>query len=94
MSHVLIRLTTQDYAKWKPVFDEYASVRRTSGSHGGQLFRNADSPNEVLVLWDWDSRKNAQDFFTSPALRETMQKAGVTGRPDVYYLDEGERVAI
>lgn len=94
MSNILLRLSVADYAKWKPVFDEYASVRKTSGSRGGRLFRNADNPNEVLILWDWDTRENAQAFFTSQGLRETMQRAGVTGRPDVYYLDEVERVAV
>ena len=94
MSNILLRLSVADYAKWKPVFDEYASVRKTSGSRGGSLFRNADNPNEVLILWDWDTRANAQAFFTSQDLRETMQRAGVTGRPDVYYLDEVERVAV
>ena len=94
MSNILLRLSVADYAKWKPVFDEYASVRKTGGSRGGRLFRNADNPNEVLILWDWDTRANAQAFFTSQDLRETMPRAGVTGRPDVYYLDEVERVAV
>jgi len=94
MSHVLVRIPTQDYAKWKPVFDEYASVRQTSGSKGGRIFRNADNPNEVLILWDWATMANARAFFTSPGLREVMQKAGVAGRPDVYYLDEVEHVTV
>ena len=40
MSQILIRLSVQDYAKWRPVFDDYAAVRQTSGSRGGQLLRN------------------------------------------------------
>jgi heme-degrading monooxygenase HmoA len=94
MKQILIRLTVQDYTKWKPVFDDYASVRKTSGSHGGRLFRNADNPNEVLVLWDWGDLESGRQFFQSQGLRETMQRAGVTGRPEVYYLDEVEHVAV
>ena len=94
MAQILIRVPTQEYAKWRPVFDDYAKVRQTGGSHGGRLFRNADNPNDVFVLWDWDTMENARQFFTSPGLRETMQKAGVTGRPDVYYLDLVEKLTV
>ena len=41
MPYVLVRHKIEDYAKWKPVFDEDATARRASGSKGGQLFRNA-----------------------------------------------------
>jgi heme-degrading monooxygenase HmoA len=93
MQHVLIRLTVADYAKWKPVFDEYKSVRKTSGSQGGRLFRSKDNANEVSILWEWDTLDNARQFFTSQDLRETMQRAGVTGLPEVYYLDEVEHLS-
>ena len=94
MANVLIHLNVQDYAQWKPVFDSVASTRQASGSRGGDLYHAAGNPNEVLVLWDWDSLDNARKFFTSAALREAMQKAGVIGPPSVYYLDEIEKVAV
>ena len=79
MTHVLIRVPTQEYAKWRPVFDEYTSVRKDSGSHGGTLYRSADNPNEVFIMWNWESLETAKHFFQSLGLRETMQRAGVTG---------------
>jgi heme-degrading monooxygenase HmoA len=94
MSYPLIRLNVKDYAAWRTVFDEYASTRRTSGSHGGQLFRSAADPNEVLVLWEWDSLEAARAFFQSADLRETMQKAGVQGKPEVLFLEEVEYVTV
>jgi hypothetical protein len=46
------------------------------------------------VLWDWGDLESGRQFFQSQGLRETMQRAGVTGRPEVYYLDEVEHVAV
>jgi heme-degrading monooxygenase HmoA len=90
----MIRLTVADYERWKPVFDEYGAVRGKSGSQGGQLFRNADNAHEVLVLWKWTNQEQARAFFQSSGLRETMQQAGVTGRPEVVYLEAIEQLAV
>jgi heme-degrading monooxygenase HmoA len=58
------------------------------------MFRSADNPNDVLILWKWDSVEQARAFAETPDLRETMQKAGVTGRPDLYFLEEIEEVPV
>ena len=94
MAHFIIRHKVEDFAKWKPVFDAHSAVRKPAGSHGGRLFRNADNPNELIIVWDWDSLDNARTFAASPDLRETMQKAGVADMPDVWFLEEIERVKV
>jgi heme-degrading monooxygenase HmoA len=94
MSHFIVRHKVEDYAKWKKVFDEHSTTRKTSGSKGGRLFRNADNPNEVIVLWDWEDLDQARQFAHSPDLRETMERAGVADRPDIYFLEEAERVSV
>ena len=94
MANILIRIPTKDYAAWRPVFDTFALMRKSTGSQGGDLYRNAENPDEVFILWDWDNLDNGRKFFQSQELREGMQRAGVTGRPDVYYLEEIESVAV
>jgi heme-degrading monooxygenase HmoA len=89
MPYILVRHKVKDYAKWKPVFDGH-TFRKTSGSQGGQLFRTAGDPNELVVLMKWDSLDKAQAFAQSDSLRETMEKAGVADHPDVYFLEEIE----
>ena len=91
MPYVLVRHEVQDYAKWKPVFDEHGASRKANGSKGGSLFRNADNPNEVVILLEWDSLENVRRFTQSDDLRQAMERAGVTDRPDIYFLDEVER---
>jgi heme-degrading monooxygenase HmoA len=91
MPYVLVRSKIEDYAKWKSVFDEHGATRKASGSKGGYVFRNADDPNELMVLLEWDDLAKAHQFAQSDDLRERMQRAGVTDRPDIYFLDEASR---
>ena len=94
MAQFIVRHKVQDYNKWKPVFDEHSTTRKAAGSKGGRLYRNAENPLELIILWDWDTLENAQKFGHSPDLRETMMRAGVADQPDVFYLDEIERLAV
>ena len=91
MPYILVRAKFEDYAKWKPVFDEHGATRKASGSKGGYVFRNADDPNELVVLLEWDDLAKARQFAQSDDLRAAMQRAGLTDRPDVYFLDEAGR---
>jgi heme-degrading monooxygenase HmoA len=90
MAFVLLRGKVQDYARWKPTFDEHGATRKAAGSKGARVFRSADNPNEVIILMEWDQLKNARQFTQSEDLKKTMEKAGVVGKPDVYFLEEVE----
>jgi heme-degrading monooxygenase HmoA len=94
MPYMLVRHKVEDYERWKPVFDEHATVREQSGSMGGRLWRSADDPNEVVILFEWDNMENARRFYSSDDLRETMQRAGVVDQPDIYTLEEVEQLRV
>lgn len=47
-------------------------------------------PNEIVILFEWDSLEKARKFAQSEDLRKTMQRAGVIDKPDLYFLDEVE----
>jgi heme-degrading monooxygenase HmoA len=91
MPYLLVRHKVEDYERWKPIFDEYGTFREQTGSQGGRLWRNADDPNETLILFEWDSIENAQRFTDSDSLREAMQRSGVADQPDAYFLEEVEQ---
>jgi heme-degrading monooxygenase HmoA len=57
-----------DYAKWKPVFDADSVNRQANGSRGGQLFRNASDPNELVILFDWEDLEKTRQFAQSEDL--------------------------
>lgn len=88
MTYVLVRLTVQDLAKWKPVFEEAMELRKNFGSKGVRAFSKADNPNEVLILGEYEDLERARQLFQSQEFREATQRAGVTGQPDVSFLNE------
>ena len=84
--HVLVRHKVADFAKWKLVYDAHLSARQKAGLKEEHLFRNADDPNEVLLLFSMEDLDKAKAFTASNDLRQTMEKSGVSDKPDVYFL--------
>jgi len=94
MPHVLVRHKVEDFARWKPHFDQHGDARKAGGCKGARVFRNAGNPNETIVLLEWDNLDNARRFAESDDLRATMQRAGVADQPDVYFLEEVQAVPV
>lgn len=94
MPYVIFRGKVEDYAKWKLVFDTGGADRQAGGSKGGQLFRSASDPNEIFALFEWDDLENARQFSHNEKLIADMQKGGVLGAPDTYFLEEVEHLSV
>jgi len=86
--HMLIRHKVADFAKWKPVYDAHEPSRQNAGLKEEHLLRNADDPNEVILLFSTEDLDKAKAFTASDDLRQAMQKAGVSDKPDVYFLKD------
>ena len=84
--HMLIRHKVADFAKWKPVYDAHLPARQGAGLKEEYLFRNAEDPNEVLLLFSMEDVDKAKAFAASDDLREAMKKARVSDKPDLYFL--------
>ena len=89
ISYVIVKHTVADYGRWKTIFDADGANRQAAGSKGGQVFRSADDPNEVVILFAWDL-ETARLFSQREELRAMMQEAGVLGPPEIYFLEEIE----
>ena len=94
MPYMLVRHKVGDIAKWRPAFDEHASVRREAGFRGAQIFKNVDDPHEVITLFEVQDVERAREFCRSEDLRRVMQRAGVTDRPDVFLLEEEGKTTV
>ncbi len=90
MPYLLIRHKVKDFSKWVPLFDGDSGRREAVGSMRGRLFRNADNPNDVLELLEWDDLKKARQFAQSEELHRTMKLAGVLEVPEICFLQEAE----
>ena len=88
MAHVLVRLKVGDYAVWKKVFEEAGQLRKAYGSKGVRFFRNLEDANEVVILNEYSSSDRARELFQSEEFREATKRAGVSGPPQVTFLDE------
>ena len=90
MVYVVLDYKVEDYAKWKPAFDNYGAARNKAGSKGGKLFQYLDDKNHVCMLFEWDSKENATKFFASDETKKIQKGAGVVGTPMIVYLDKIE----
>jgi quinol monooxygenase YgiN len=88
MASILIQHKVKDFAEWKKAFDSNLGLRTSSGELSVQVFRDASDPNSLTVLNKWNSMENAQKFAHSPELKAAMEKAGVVGPPNVFFLNE------
>ena len=52
MPYLLERHKVRDYDRWREVFDADAGDRAGAGCRGARIFRNADDPEEVVVLFE------------------------------------------
>ncbi len=91
MVYIHVQHTVEDYAKWKEGFDTHAAARQAAGATDeAYVMCNVDNPNEITVVLGWSDLEKARAFTQSASLKEAMQKAGVTGPPDVRFLEAAE----
>jgi quinol monooxygenase YgiN len=88
MTNVLIKHKVNDFPAWKTAFENFAATRKAGGEQSFRVMQTADDPNDLILLFEWDSVDNARRFLNSNELKETMDKAGVAGLPEVQFLDE------
>jgi hypothetical protein len=86
---LLLQHTVRDYDAWKPVFDEHEDVRAKYGATGHTIYRDADKPNDLTILMQFESRERAEGLMRDPSLAEAMKRGGVVSKPRATWLDEG-----
>jgi hypothetical protein len=88
MTHIIVKHKVNDYPAWKDAFDNFVDFRKSSGEKSYRIFQPGDNTNDLTVLFEWDTRKNAENFFASSELKSAMQRAGVAGEPEIRFLNE------
>jgi len=90
--YTLAKIKIRDYAKWKHVFDDLSAVRKAYGAKKGFPFQEADSPNEVTVLIEWDNLESAHKYYRSDEMTEKALQGSGTKEIEIYFLNEVEHV--
>jgi hypothetical protein len=91
MPYLLERHKVRDYDRWREVFDADAGGREAAGCRGARIFRDADDPETVLVLFEWDDLGRARGRIDSANLGRKFDEAGVgggIGRTEFHLLEE------
>jgi hypothetical protein len=88
MVRLLVRHAVADYAAWRRVYDDFDVRRSAMGVTGHAVYQAVDDPNDVTVWHDFATRAEAEAFASSEELRSAMQRAGVQGRPTVWFVRE------
>jgi quinol monooxygenase YgiN len=83
---MLVHHKVKDYAAWKAVYDSVEDLRAANGELSDTIYRDANDPNSLTVVFGWDSLENAQKYAQSPELKAAMEKAGVLGPPEIHFL--------
>ena len=86
MPYSVSRIKVKDYAKFKPVFDQASAMRKSYGAKGTNLFRDVDSPNEAIVLIEWDNFEDARKFLKSDDVKNVLQRSGAI-KSEFYLLN-------
>ena len=86
MVRLFVRHDVADYEAWRKVYDEFDAERRPMGVMGDAVFQAIDNPNDVAVWHDFETAEAARAFSSSEQLKSAMQRAGVQGEPDVWFV--------
>lgn len=82
---VVITHPVADYAAFRAVYDDSASVRDAAGVTGAEVFVDPTDPNMIVVLHRFPSMEAAQGFMSNPDLAAAMQRGGLTASPTVIF---------
>ena len=86
MPHAVARIRVADFDRFIKTFETRGKAKRAEhGSRSATVFRNAEDPNEVITVFDWD-REEIETFLADPEAREIMAEAGLEGPPDFTFV--------
>jgi hypothetical protein len=85
--NLTIRHKVKDYDVWRASYDSSEKGRHSAGITNGRVFRNADDPNDVVVLEDVSDMFKAHAWAGSDDLKAGMQKSGVVGAPSLRFAN-------
>lgn len=91
MISVLVQITVEDFDRFIDGFRTRGfALRQRHGSKRARVFRHADDPARVSILFDWESRQAMEGFLADPEVMASMKTGGTVGRPAIAYLDRAD----
>ena len=81
--NLTVHFKVKDYATWRTGYDGGEKSRLSAGITNGRVFRNAQDPNDVVILQDVADATKARTWLASDEIKAAMEKSGVVGSPSI-----------
>ncbi len=88
MASMFVRHKVADYTNWKREYDAFDKKAR--GVTAASVYHDADDPSTIIVTHSFKDISTAKEFANSEDLRSTMDRAGVQGKPEIWYGEDIE----
>ncbi len=88
MAHLFARVSVEDYAAFRSVFDGAEEMRKSAGALSSAVYQSVDDPNEVIIEIEFPTVDAAKAFQGSQELREIQQRAGLKEPPRMLVVNE------
>jgi hypothetical protein len=75
-----------DFEKWETGFRVAEQIRAAAGAKSAFAFREADDPDTVIEISEWDNADQAMCFSTSPAQQAVNRNSGLLSKPEVSFV--------
>ena len=87
MARVFVKHKVEDFTKWKKTFHNFVSQRKEGGELSYSIGHAPGEPNNLCLMFEWDSVENANAFLSSKELRAAMQEATVSEAPEIFVFE-------
>jgi len=87
MAILVIQHKVRDYSAWRPAYDAHESSRTGAGITNGRVYRKAEDPNDLVLLFEAADVAKARTWAAGTDLKTVMEKAGVLGPPTINVID-------
>lgn len=85
MPYVLVQHKIGKWSEFEGIFRADEKRRRALGSKGGKVLRNVNDPENIFVIFEWDTLEGAQKFIDGLETHEAMEWAtsGIWSRVNI-----------
>jgi hypothetical protein len=90
MPVMIVKLKVADYDRWKSEYDQLEMLRREHGWAAHEIYQDASEPTSIFVVNHVHDLNLAKAYLGSDAVRAGVQRAGIMGPPEVWYIHETE----
>ena len=88
MVTVVLTHQVKNFEEWKKHFESDSEARETAGLNMHSIYRGHENANMVTIIGEAPNAESVLIFVSNPALKATMEKAGVISAPELRILSK------